>query len=280
MFPEVRLVFAWLAVGVLAAEEPAAPARQPVPAGTPEPAAPTSPPGGAEGKGLPEAALGRLGHDDYQERLQAQEALREWGMQNFEPRSELLYEAYRQSKDPEVRLRMREVLRDLVIRQQPWDGEGYLGIRMNPGQLKDAHGELRSVVVVAEVREGTAAEEAGLLAGDRILAIDRQTFKGDDARLPFGDYIKGKKPGDKVELTVRREDQDLQIPAVLRRRSPLINRLNAMGGFLELPDQKELDEADFKEWLDQKEANRASEQDPSDPLPQGEPEAPPPVAPQ
>ncbi|GEM_PF-1251349 len=204
-----------------------------------------------------EETLLRLGHEDFQIRREAQEALLAWGREDLEAGIERIHEVFRRTEDPEIRLRAREVLKRLVIEKQPWGGQGYLGIQMQAAQVKGEKGKLRPAILVTEVREGTAAEEAGIRVGDMILAVDELTFQGVDARLPFGDYIKSRKPGDLVVLSIRRNEEDLKVRSGLRRRSPMLDRITPWGGQLQLPEQSELDEADFREWLGRQEAAEA-----------------------
>ena len=143
-----------------------------------------------------------------------------------------------------------------MVEKQPWDGEGYLGIQMDVGQVLNAEGGVIPVVRVSKVQKGSAAEKAGIQRGDGIMAVDERAFKDMNAPVDFSERIKAKKPGSTVVLTIRRDDEDIRLPAVLRRRPPTLNRPSPWGMPLELPDQAELDEADFREWLRTKGAAR------------------------
>ncbi len=83
---------------------------------------------------------------------------------------------------------------------------GYLGIS---GQAAD--GDIAGVVVV-EVLSGSPAQEAGLLAGDVIVSLDSEPMK-DIAELAAA--IKLRRPGEAVELTIRRDDDVYVTTAVL-----------------------------------------------------------------
>ena len=67
-------------------------------------------------------------------------------------------------------------------------------------------------VKISSVREGTPAEKAGLLKGDRIVAFDGVEVRTlqDYATLLFAH-----KPGDQVAITVVRGDQKLELTATL-----------------------------------------------------------------
>ena len=83
---------------------------------------------------------------------------------------------------------------------------GYLGIS---GQAAD--GEVAGVAVV-EVLSGSPAQRAGLLAGDVIVSLDSEPMK-DIAELAAA--IKLRRPGEAVELTIRRGDDVYVATAVL-----------------------------------------------------------------
>lgn len=198
---------------------------------------------------VPSKLLGALSNDKYRERLSAQESLLEWGMKDLDGSIDLLYGVYRRADDPEVRLRSREVLKRLVIVKQPFEGDGYLGIQMEPAQWKNPQGQLQPVVRITVVREGTAAEVAKLKMDDLVTGVDQVVFDDLAPTQMFADYIKSKKPGDVIALHLQRGEAALTLKATLRRRSPLLNQLNQWGTQLILPDQAELDEGDFQDWL-------------------------------
>ncbi len=70
-------------------------------------------------------------------------------------------------------------------------------------------------VRVQQVMPGSAAEESGIIAGDVILAIDGATVA--DLRS-FSDLLKARAPGDAVEVTVLRGDEEQIVEAVLGAR--------------------------------------------------------------
>ena len=83
---------------------------------------------------------------------------------------------------------------------------GYLGIRSDAAEGEDLG------VLVAEVLPGSPAEEAGLLAGDVIVSLDSEPMH-DIAELSAA--IKLRRPGETVELTIRRGGDLLVATAVL-----------------------------------------------------------------
>ena len=62
---------------------------------------------------------------------------------------------------------------------------------------------------------GSAAEESGIVAGDVIVAIDGATVT--DLRS-FSDLLKARAPGDAVEVTILRGEEEQIFEAVLGSR--------------------------------------------------------------
>lgn len=70
---------------------------------------------------------------------------------------------------------------------------------------------------VQEVVADSPADKAGLKAGDIITKIDKATIKEKDGGL--AKIISGKKVGDKVELTVKRDGEEIKLIATLEESS-------------------------------------------------------------
>ena len=83
---------------------------------------------------------------------------------------------------------------------------GYLGIRGNAVESEDLG------VLVAEALPGSPAEEAGLLAGDVIVSLDAEPMH-DITELSAA--IKLRRPGETVELTIKRGGDLYVVTAVL-----------------------------------------------------------------
>ncbi len=90
-------------------------------------------------------------------------------------------------------------------------------------------------VVVAVVREGSAAEEAGIQADDLITHINGQKL---DQNNTLTEIIGKLRPNDKVKITVKRGEQTKQFEAVLRNKagkaeliaSDYVDAAEALGG--------------------------------------------------
>ena len=68
---------------------------------------------------------------------------------------------------------------------------------------------------VTEVQSGSAADEAGLQAGDVITKIDGKAI---DSNQDVGTAIRSKKPGDEITLDIFRDGSDTSSKATLQRR--------------------------------------------------------------
>ena len=97
----------------------------------------------------------------------------------------------------------------------------FLGVRsvdlddLQPAVLDRFGVEVDEGAFVGEIVSGSAAEEAGLEAGDVIVAID-----GEDIRsaADVGEVIAGLDPGDDVEITIERAGRERTIRATLGSR--------------------------------------------------------------
>lgn len=198
---------------------------------------------------LPEGMIESLGHEDFKKRHAGQRELLMWGKEDLQGSIKVLYRIYREAENPEVRLRSREVLKALVILKQPLPGQGYLGIQMDTARWKDEEGMMRPAVLITEVRKGTAADLAKLKADDLITGLDEVQFDDLAPTRRLADYIKSKGPGDKIILKVKRGKEHLELTASLRRRPAALDEIVQWGVLPVLPQETEMDEDYFQEWL-------------------------------
>jgi S1-C subfamily serine protease len=95
---------------------------------------------------------------------------------------------------------------------------GFMGITfqdLTPAQAEDLGLDVEGGVVIEEVSSGTPADDAGLLSGDIIVAVDGQPIEqGSD--LPLA--LIGHPAGDTISLTVFRDGDELTIDVTLGER--------------------------------------------------------------
>jgi len=108
--------------------------------------------------------------------------------------------------------------------------KGYLGMK-----LKSEAGK----VSIASRLFSTPAEQAGLAAGDEILAVDN--LRVDASTLPF--YIGNKKPNDKVSILISRDGYLETVEAILAELPEMESRIYKKEEAN--PEEKSL----FKHWL-------------------------------
>jgi hypothetical protein len=116
--------------------------------------------------------------------------------------------AYRRAQDPEVKVRLRKLLQqvvDLYVYRAP---RGFLGIRLQGGNIIIGGGGqvvINGVTVqpdavwVTGTVENSAAEKIGIKANDFILAVDDRRMVN---TTEFTKYVQSKRPGTTVKLQV------------------------------------------------------------------------------
>lgn len=197
---------------------------------------------------LPEQLIRGIASEDFTDREAAQAQLLEWSLKNPKSAVSALLGLSDNDEDPEVRKRCLLILRELADADYLSDGQGYIGILMQeemlePGEENKAPMGIR----VLDVMPGTPAEEADLRAGDIIIALDGEGWKGIGAVSVFGETIAAKKPLEKVKLTVSRGGADpLDIALKLGKR-PIADLRGAGGDLRQLAELAK--ERHFKEWL-------------------------------
>lgn len=206
-----------------------------------------------------EDELKRLGNDEFKERVAAQEELREWGRGRVEEGIGVFYGIFRTHDDPEVRLRCRELLKDLVVLSLANEGEGYIGVQMQDQVIVKPGGAARNSVRITRVMPGTPGEEAKLQAEDLVTGIDDLDFGQDVATVAFGLYVRSKKPGEAVTLHLLRGGKQMNQKVELMKRPPFDEqRRFFFGEEIVPPDPKEVEEQEFRDWLKRRmEAERA-----------------------
>ena len=101
-------------------------------------------------------------------------------------------------------------------------GRAYLGVTTQDVTLRSRSGmwyysDGTRCAMVEKVVPGSAAEQAGIQAGDLILKLDGKTISsGDELTLAIGDH----KPGDKATLTIQRNGQEMTVDVTFGEYKP------------------------------------------------------------
>jgi hypothetical protein len=90
------------------------------------------------------------------------------------------------------------------------------GARVRLGIQPAYNAELETGVLVESVAEGTSAADAGIVAGDVLLAWNDEEITGGQKLFEF---LGKAEPGQKLKLTVMRGDQNLVLEATLKPRA-------------------------------------------------------------
>jgi hypothetical protein len=218
------------------------------------------------------ALVDSLASEDFKQRAAAQRDLSQWALGRPDLGQDWLMREFTAAEEPEIRLRLREVLKTVVIAEHQKTGPGYVGITMQDVQASVPGEEgLRGGVAVTRVVPDTPASRAGLRAGDVIVALDQLRWNGDTAMTAFAEAIKRYKPGEVVQLEILREGELKKIPVTLAPRPMGLPESNLIPGvpFRVMPmgeaeykaqdeRMKALDKAEkeayFQSWLDQRRA--------------------------
>lgn len=153
----------------------------------------------------------------YHERATAQKALLKQAVGEEAISIDDLLAQFRVAADPEVKLRLRGVLKDVVLAKRHGLGAGFVGIRMRSRQIAPDDNGQRFAIQVMEVHDGTPALAAGLQINDLIIQVDEMVMREPTANDQFVDFITSKKPGDEVTMHVVRAGLDVMIKVTLGR---------------------------------------------------------------
>ncbi|MFK7910726.1 MAG: PDZ domain-containing protein [Akkermansiaceae bacterium] len=208
------------------------------------------------------ALLDKMNADDFEIRNKAYLAVREWAQKNLESSPEKLHRVWRSSKQPEVRTRCFELMKEMAIQRKFGKGRGFIGIRMQETRVQDPGGkDLLAGVQVSQVMPETPGEKAGLKMNDIILGVDKFDFGKAQAQpqqrgfgfqlntgvlTRFGDYIQSKQPDETITLHILRQGNKMDIKVKLMKR-PASADIDAFGG--RQVDRAQQQKAYFDEWL-------------------------------
>jgi len=235
------IILAWCPCGDLLAEP-----------GEPKPAAPQRnlivPP-------IPKGAVDGLSSDLYEERQKAYQEVQAWAEKNLQSSPELLFKAWKQSDDPEVKTRYYRLMRDMVEQRKHGRGAGFVGISMGEARVPGNAGQpARWGVLIRMVLPDTPAAKAQLRLGDVIVGVDELDLSAnrghgdlqlgrriEPASFKFRDYIISKQPDDEVILHIMREGKLMPQKITLMK--------NPQSDEIKLERQDEFDRF-FKSWLE------------------------------
>jgi len=201
----------------------------------------------------PSERIHDLASEVFKTREAAEQSLRDWAVQEPKAAEELFGREMDAALDPELQMRCRNLLKQVVLMAYRKQGEGYIGIQMREEPLAAGNGAFGIRVLI--VMPDAPAAKIGMQAGDLVLAFEGKGWDEPDAMLRFGEEIRKHRPGQKVKLKVRRGAEDKDVELELARRPDLLaNNGLLLGGFgandIDLAKlQAQSEEKYFQEWL-------------------------------
>ncbi len=155
-----------------------------------------------------------------------------------------------------------KIVDDLIkfgVVQRGWLGVTIQSVSSDLVQQKDLN--VNEGAYVTGFAEKSSAKDAGLKEGDVIVKIDEALIKSNTALI---EYIGRRRPGDKVDVVVRRKGNEITIPVILKSRDGKIDPIkpeerdafSALGVELEPIDGKVLKKLDIEHGVRIKELGK------------------------
>lgn len=124
------------------------------------------------------------------------------------------YEAWTETSDPEVRIRLEDVLADFAVNL--WGPEPSIGVSVVIEKAFNEEGKMVSRLRVQAVSSGSGADQAGVKTGDFIVGMDELRLEAKpDAKAAFGAMLGDRNPGDRVTLKLARKGEIMSVQMTL-----------------------------------------------------------------
>ncbi|HCE45943.1 MAG TPA: hypothetical protein DET40_20550 [Lentisphaeria bacterium] len=168
-----------------------------------------------------------LSSEKFETREESQTRLLETGKTQYDLVLRKSIEAYALNKDPEIRLRLKNVLRTLVT-EKNFQKKGFIGISMSnsPAVLKIGDITYNPIEIVNVISD-MPADKSGFMTGDKILRIDDKTCNMNFNSNNVVEYISAKKPETKVTFLLQSGDNTVTKEVVITERPDLPNEPTA-----------------------------------------------------
>ena len=171
--------------------------------------------GATSANDLPDKATAKLikelGSVNWRIRERATQVMMNRGPELYEP----LRNALRIAPGHEVRVRIKRIIREIYIAEMVGPGSAFLGIQ-HTGRSEYSHSFPRipagsSGILVDRVFPSTAADRAGLMAGDLILSLNGERATGKRSALDFTGWIGSQKVGAVCRLGILRGGKGMHL---------------------------------------------------------------------
>jgi C-terminal processing protease CtpA/Prc len=181
----------------------------------------------------------KLGAEKFEQREEAQSKLVTMGVELPEFAVRNYLNDYIKTKDPEVRFRLKNVIRILVLKNY-FRPKGFIGISMQPARIPQKIGdEVFLPVEIVTVIPDFPADKSGFNSGDQILKVDGKACNEKFQSTELVNYISAKNPGTKMTFLLQSDGKLITKELVIAERPALPNE----------PTIEEQQEEFFRKWF-------------------------------
>jgi C-terminal processing protease CtpA/Prc len=185
------------------------------------------------------ALIGGLGAEKFEQREVSQAKLIELGANQYELVLQKCLESHVRIKDPEIRFRIKNVLRPLVIKHN-FMQKGFIGVSMQQNRVSQKIGdEVFLPIEIVSVIPDFPADKGGFTAGDLILKVDGNTCNEKFQTTEIVNYISAKKPGTAMTFLLQSNEKQIIKELVIAERPAMPNE----------PTIEEQQDEFFRNWL-------------------------------
>jgi len=185
------------------------------------------------------ALITGLGSEKFEVREDSQAKLLDLGEKHYELIVNKCLESHIRIKDPEIRFRLKNILRPLVIKRE-FRQKGFVGISMQPNRAPLKIGnEVFLPIEIINVMPDLPAEKSGVNAGDLILKLDGKACNEKFQTTEIVNYISATKPGTVMTFLLQSEGKQVTKEVIIAERPALPNE----------PTIEEQQEEFFRNWL-------------------------------
>lgn len=185
------------------------------------------------------ALVGDLGAEKFEQREESQSKLVTQGFEMPDFTIQKCLNDYISNKDPEIRFRLKNVLRILVLKKY-FRQKGFIGISMQEGRIPVKIGdEVFLPVEIVTVIPDFPAEKSGFNAGDQILKVDGKICNEKFQSAALVNYISSAKAGTTMTFLLLSGDKQVAKEVVIAERPALPNE----------PTIEEQQEEFFRNWF-------------------------------
>lgn len=183
--------------------------------------------------------VGDLGAEKFEQREESQSKLVVQGIEMPDFTIQKCLNDYISNKDPEIRFRLKTVLRILVLKKY-FRQKGFIGISMQEGRIPAKIGnEVFLPIEIVTVMPDFPAEKSGFNAGDQILKVDGKICNEKFQSAALVNYISSAKAGTTMTFLLLSGGKQIAKEVVIAERPALPNE----------PTIEEQQDEFFRNWF-------------------------------